>query len=69
MVADMAGTSTISMQLASRYTELVPSISHPHISSKMYLNVIFPCSMTSFWPLKKYFFVQKFCVQSLSVRD
>ena len=34
-------------------TELVPSISHPHISPKMYHNVIFPCSTTSFWSLKK----------------
>ena len=49
------------MKPASRYTELFPSISHPHISSKLYHNVIFPCSVTSIGPLKINFPTKIFC--------
>lgn len=40
--------SPTSMKPANSYSELVPSVSH-----QMYHNVIFPCSVTSIWPLKK----------------
>ena len=53
--------NTTSKKPANSYTELVPAISHHHVSSKKYHNVFFPCSVTSIWPLKKNFPTKILC--------